>query len=148
MIELSTDGDAVLIPVQARPKAKKTAVTGIHDGRLKVAVTQAPEKGKANDAILKLLAKTLGLKRSQLELVTGRPGEPIVLAFRAATPRGRGDPRHAAGACGSTRPVAGWRAAESQIAGPVAGRLGEESSYLRDLSATVGLLAGRAHERL
>lgn len=71
MIELTETAEGLLLPIQAQPKAKKNAVTGIHDGRLKVAVTQAPEKGKANDAILKLLAKSLGVKRSQLELVSG-----------------------------------------------------------------------------
>lgn len=71
MLDLTTDGTGVLLPVQAQPKAKKNAIVGVHDGRLKVAVTAAPERGKANDAILKLLAKELRLKRSQLELISG-----------------------------------------------------------------------------
>ena len=71
MIELKRDGDGILLPILAQPKARRNAVTGIHDGRLKVAVMQAPEKGKANAAIVKLLAKSLGLKRSQLELIAG-----------------------------------------------------------------------------
>jgi uncharacterized protein len=71
MIELTETADGLLLPIQAQPKAKKNAIVGIHDGRLKVAVTQAPEKGKANDAILKLLAKSLELRQSQLDLVSG-----------------------------------------------------------------------------
>lgn len=70
-IDLKTDGNDVLLPILAQPKAGRNAIVGVHDGRLKVAVTQAPERGKANDAILKLLAKELGLKRSQLELAAG-----------------------------------------------------------------------------
>lgn len=66
----ATDG-GVLLPVRAHPKAKRNAITGVHDGRLKVSVTQAPEKGKANGAILQVLAKSLGLKRSQVELHSG-----------------------------------------------------------------------------
>jgi uncharacterized protein YggU (UPF0235/DUF167 family) len=38
---------------------------------LKVSVTQVAEKGKANKAIVEVLAKGLGLKRSQIELVAG-----------------------------------------------------------------------------
>jgi uncharacterized protein YggU (UPF0235/DUF167 family) len=34
-------------------------------------VTQAPEKGKANDALVEVLASSLGLRRSQIELVSG-----------------------------------------------------------------------------
>src|SRR5262249_6432744 len=46
-------------------------ITGVHAGRLKVAVTQAPEKGKANQALVKLLAELLDIKRSQIALVAG-----------------------------------------------------------------------------
>ena len=56
---------------QLQPKAKKNGLVGIHNGRLKVAVTQAPEKGKANIALIKVLASVLGLRRSQVELVSG-----------------------------------------------------------------------------
>ncbi|MDR0869432.1 MAG: DUF167 family protein, partial [Planctomycetaceae bacterium] len=37
----------------------------------KVCVTQIPEKGKANKAVQEQLAKSLGLKKSQVELVSG-----------------------------------------------------------------------------
>jgi uncharacterized protein (TIGR00251 family) len=71
VIDLEATDEGVVLPVQAQPKARKNALVGVHDGRLKVAITQAPEKGKANDAIIKLLAKSLNLKRSQIELLTG-----------------------------------------------------------------------------
>lgn len=70
-VALGTHEDGVLLPVQAQPKARKNGVTGEHDGALKVAVTQAPEKGKANEAILKVLADELGLKRAQIKLLSG-----------------------------------------------------------------------------
>jgi uncharacterized protein YggU (UPF0235/DUF167 family) len=38
---------------------------------LKVSVTQAPEKGKANKALVELLAKGLALRKSQIELLSG-----------------------------------------------------------------------------
>ncbi len=71
MINLTQDGDDVLLPIQAQPKARKNGVVGVHDGRLKVAVTQAPEKGKANKALVKVLATAFGLNNSRIELVTG-----------------------------------------------------------------------------
>ena len=43
----------------------------MHDGGLKVAVTAAPEAGKANKAIGGVLAKALGVSRSQVRLVRG-----------------------------------------------------------------------------
>ncbi len=71
MVALETTAAGVLLPIQAQPGARKNAITGIHQGRLKVAVTQAPEKGKANDALVKVVAKSLGLKRSQVQLASG-----------------------------------------------------------------------------
>jgi uncharacterized protein len=71
MIQLDQTADGVVLPVQAQPRARKSAIIGIHAGRLKVAVTQAPEKGKANTAIIKVLAAELSLKRSQLSLLSG-----------------------------------------------------------------------------
>jgi len=38
---------------------------------LKVSVTQVAEKGKANKSLIEVLAKGLGLKRSQIELIAG-----------------------------------------------------------------------------
>ncbi|QDT47792.1 hypothetical protein Pan258_18290 [Symmachiella dynata] len=71
MIDIEPTTDGVLLPVRAQAGARKNGVVGVHDGRLKVAVTQAPEKGKANGAIQKVLAAALGLKKSQVELVVG-----------------------------------------------------------------------------
>lgn len=71
MIDLTETSDGVILPVQAQPGARKNGVTGIHAGRLKVAVTQAPEKGKANQALIKLLAELLGVKRNQITLLGG-----------------------------------------------------------------------------
>ncbi len=71
MVSLVAVEAGVLLPVKAYPKAKKNAVTGFHAGRLKVSVTEAPEKGKANDAIIQLLASSLNLRKSQLTLFKG-----------------------------------------------------------------------------
>lgn len=70
-LKLETEGEAVLLPVRAQPKSSRNKIDGIHAGRLKVCVTQAPEKGKANKALLKVLQNGLQLKRSQIELTKG-----------------------------------------------------------------------------
>ncbi|MDR0871207.1 MAG: DUF167 domain-containing protein, partial [Planctomycetaceae bacterium] len=69
MFELHPDG--VLLSVKALPGAKRNEVRGTQGGALKVCVTQIPEKGKANKAVQEQLAKSLGLKKSQVELVSG-----------------------------------------------------------------------------
>ena len=71
MIDLKLHSDGVLLPVTAQPGARINSVRGEYVGRLKVSVTQVAEKGKANQAILALLAKELQLRKNQLELVSG-----------------------------------------------------------------------------
>lgn len=71
MIELSSHSDGIILPVRAQPGASKNALRGEQNGMLKVSVTQIAEKGKANKAIIDVLAKALGLRRSQVELIAG-----------------------------------------------------------------------------
>jgi uncharacterized protein len=71
MIELLDHSDGVVLPVKAQPGGRKNAIRGEQNGALKVSVTQVAEKGKANAALLELLAKLLQLKRSQIELIAG-----------------------------------------------------------------------------
>lgn len=67
-ITIDASPAGLLLLVQARPKASRNGLAGVHAGRLKIAVTAAPEKGKANAAVLDVLADALDLKRSQLSL--------------------------------------------------------------------------------
>lgn len=68
-VEASPDG--VTLRVRAQPGARKNALTGVREDELCVAVTAPPDKGRANDAIAKLLAKTLGVSRGSVQLVAG-----------------------------------------------------------------------------
>lgn len=71
MIHLESRSDGVLLPVRVQPGARRNAITGTHDGALKVSVTQVAEKGKANAAVAEVLCEALGLRSSQIELVSG-----------------------------------------------------------------------------
>jgi Uncharacterized conserved protein len=57
--------------VRAAPGARQNCLRGEQNGALKVAVTQVAERGKANQALIEVLAEELDLKRSQIELVAG-----------------------------------------------------------------------------
>jgi uncharacterized protein (TIGR00251 family) len=71
MIGLEEHVEGTILPIRAHPGARRNELRGEQDGMLKVCVTQMPEKGKANKAIVELLAKSLGLKKSQIELLSG-----------------------------------------------------------------------------
>ncbi|WP_417820214.1 DUF167 domain-containing protein [Terasakiella sp.] len=88
--------DGLLLRLKLTPKAKKTAINAIMeeaDGTvvLKLSVTAAPEKGKANAALIKFLSKEWKLAKSDMELTAGElsrhktlllKGEPSVLKQR------------------------------------------------------------------
>ena len=59
-----------LIEVRVTPRASRNAVL-LDDGAIRVTVTTVPEDGKANAAVIKLLAKALGVAKSRLVLVRG-----------------------------------------------------------------------------
>ncbi|MFN7569940.1 MAG: DUF167 domain-containing protein [Betaproteobacteria bacterium] len=60
-----------LIAVHVQPAARRSAVVGEHGGRLKLAVQAPPLEGRANEAVVELLAQRLGLARRALTLVAG-----------------------------------------------------------------------------
>jgi len=62
--------------VKVIPKSSRSEVAGkMDDGTLKVKVTAAPEKGKANDEVVALLAKHYGVNRSAVEIVRGHTSQ-------------------------------------------------------------------------
>ena len=83
-------GDGVLVPVRLTPKAGHNRIIGVKadaEGtrRLAVSVTAVPEDGKANGALIKLLAKTWKLPKSAISIAAGT-------TTRAKTVRVAGDP--------------------------------------------------------
>ncbi len=72
MIELREHSAGIIVPVRAQPGARRNAIEGVHAGMLKVRVTQPPDKGKANQAIIELLAARLGIAKQQIQLLSGQ----------------------------------------------------------------------------
>lgn len=50
----------------------RVALSGGGEHRLRITVTAAPEKGKANKALIRLIAKKLGLPRSAIQIIAGQ----------------------------------------------------------------------------
>ena len=71
MIDVSEHGEGCVLAVRAQPGARRNAIVGEQNGSLKIAVTAPPDQGRANKALIEVLADGLGLKRSQVELVSG-----------------------------------------------------------------------------
>ncbi|MGA2881730.1 MAG: DUF167 domain-containing protein [Bryobacteraceae bacterium] len=58
--------------VKVIPKSSKTELAGtLPDGTWKIKVAAAPEKGKANRALVEFLAEHLGVAKSRIRIVSG-----------------------------------------------------------------------------
>ena len=86
MIDLEPHGEGTILPVRARAGARSSEISGQQDGRLKVSVTQVPEKGKANKAIIDVLANGLSLRKSRFELLAGGTSANKRFLVRRITP--------------------------------------------------------------
>lgn len=71
MIEVRESGEGVTLSARVQPKSSADRILGEHAGALKVSVTAAPEKGKANAAVIALLSEKLGVPKSAIEIVRG-----------------------------------------------------------------------------
>lgn len=65
------------------PNAPRDEVIGFENAVLKVRVRAVPENGKANKAVIQLLAKASGCPRSSIEIVVGERGRNKVVALPA-----------------------------------------------------------------
>jgi uncharacterized protein (TIGR00251 family) len=71
MLALRRDGERVSFTIRVTPRASANAIAGERDGVLLVRVTAPPVEGKANDAVVAVLAKTLGVPRGTIRVERG-----------------------------------------------------------------------------
>jgi len=71
MIEITEKKGCLHFFVQVRPGAKREGIAGEIDGAIKLEVTAPPHEGKANAAVIKLIATSLGVAKSKVEIVSG-----------------------------------------------------------------------------
>ena len=82
--------DGIRLRLKVTPKAKRLAIGGLQpeaDGGvcLKVAVTAAPEDGKANAAVIALLAKEWGVAKTAISVVAGATDRRKLVEIRGST---------------------------------------------------------------
>lgn len=69
--ELTPGPRGAVFRVRVSAGASRSHVAGVHDGALKVSVSAPPQKGKANAALIKLLAGALRVERRSLRIISG-----------------------------------------------------------------------------
>ncbi len=75
----------VRLAVQITPNAKKTEVVGVLGDALKLKLQAQPIEGKANEALIKFLAKTLGVSRGAVVITHGQTNKRKLIVVSSAT---------------------------------------------------------------
>ena len=81
MLRVREDG-AIDLDILASPRSSRDAIGEVHGERLRVRVKAPPVDGRANAAIVQLLAKRCGVSRREVELVAGQTGKRKTVRLR------------------------------------------------------------------
>ena len=71
MLNIQKVDDGVIFKVRVQAGAGKNEIVRVQGDALKVKINAPPVKGKANKALIDFLAEKLGVKRSQVEIISG-----------------------------------------------------------------------------
>jgi uncharacterized protein len=72
LINYTEKNGAIIFKVRVVPRASKSEIVGELDGALKVRIASPPVDGAANAELIKLLAKTFGVSKSEVEIIGGQ----------------------------------------------------------------------------
>ncbi|MCK5226459.1 MAG: DUF167 domain-containing protein [Planctomycetes bacterium] len=71
-LKIEKVNDGVVFTAKIVPGSSRTALCGLLDGMLKVKIAAAPEKQKANGCLCEFLAKKIGVKKKDVNIVSGK----------------------------------------------------------------------------
>lgn len=78
-------GADVWLDLRVTPRASKTAIEGIREGRLVVKVTAPPVDAAANEAVIEVMARTFGVSKRQVTIVLGATGRQKTIALAGSS---------------------------------------------------------------
>ncbi len=77
--------DHVIVDVHVVPRASRSKLLGVHDGRLKVSLAAPPVDGAANEALISFMAKLVGVPARNVSLVRGESSRQKQLRIQGVT---------------------------------------------------------------
>ena len=70
-LRVEVKGSVVRVAVHAQPRASRSEIVGQHGAALKVRLQAPPVDGAANEALVRLLAESLGVSQRSVRVVAG-----------------------------------------------------------------------------
>lgn len=78
------NGEVVTLTLHIQPGAKRSELAGLHGEALKIRLAAPPVEGRANEALLKFIAKLFGVPVRQVELKQGGQSRHKVVAITSS----------------------------------------------------------------
>jgi hypothetical protein len=72
VIKFSETDGSIIFNVRVVPNSSKSEIVGEFDGSLKIKIAAPPARGAANAELIKVLAKRLGVAKSEVEIISGQ----------------------------------------------------------------------------
>lgn len=79
------DGDRLILSCHLQPKASKDEISGLHGESVKIRITAPPIEGRANEQLVKFLAKTFGVSKTAVTIISGELGRQKRVAIDRPT---------------------------------------------------------------
>lgn len=71
------------IAVKVIPGASKDQIIKIDESNFKIKTTKPPEDGKANEAVIEILAKHFDVKKNQIEIISGKTSQKKIIQINS-----------------------------------------------------------------
>jgi uncharacterized protein len=88
VVVVEEKGGGVVFNVRVIPRSSRSEVIGEVEGNLKVRLSSPPVDGAANAELIKLIAKTLGVSKSAVEIVSGETSRTKRIRIDGVTAEG------------------------------------------------------------
>ncbi len=62
----------ITLKIKVEPRSSKSGIAGPYGDALKVKLTSPPVEGKANKELIEVLAKELGVRKKDIEIISGK----------------------------------------------------------------------------
>jgi uncharacterized protein (TIGR00251 family) len=85
MPAIQATDSGVLVRLRVQPRSSTERLEGLHGDQLRMRLTAPPVEGAANAACIALLAKTLGVRRSQVQIRSGTKGRDKLVHIEGIT---------------------------------------------------------------
>ena len=79
------DSVGTVIKVKVIPRSSRTEILGKENDIYRMKLTDPPVEGKANKAVIELLAEKLGVPKREIEIVSGKTGRLKTIRIRGLT---------------------------------------------------------------